>query len=50
MRCDVCGQEYGVAHNCAGVPPMVTSDEVAPPPVALTRTALFALGFPTGRK
>ena len=32
MKCDVCGQEYGLSHNCSGIPPLVTPEELAPPP------------------
>lgn len=31
MRCPVCGQSYGLTHNCAGVAPAPTADEIAPP-------------------
>jgi len=32
MQCAVCGQEYGVTHTCAGIAPMTTPEETAPPP------------------
>jgi hypothetical protein len=32
MQCAVCGQEYGVTHACAGIAPMTTPEEKAPPP------------------
>jgi hypothetical protein len=32
MKCDVCGQDYGVAHNCAGVAASMTREEAAPSP------------------
>lgn len=32
MKCETCGQEYGLAHNCAGVAPLVTAEESAPAP------------------
>jgi hypothetical protein len=32
MKCELCGQEYGLAHNCAGVAPSLTHEEAAPPP------------------
>jgi hypothetical protein len=31
-QCNVCGQEYGLTHNCAGIAPLITADETAPPP------------------
>jgi hypothetical protein len=31
-HCSVCGQEYGLTHNCAGIAPLTTADEAAPPP------------------
>jgi len=31
-QCSVCGQEYGLTHNCAGIAPLVAADETAPPP------------------
>ena len=32
MVCSVCGQEYGIAHSCAGVAALVTPEESAPAP------------------
>jgi hypothetical protein len=32
MKCDVCGLEYGLSHNCSGISPLITPDELAPPP------------------
>lgn len=37
MKCDVCGLEYGMTHNCAGarptvVLPIVAAEELPPPP------------------
>jgi hypothetical protein len=31
MRCTVCGQSYGLTHNCAGISPAQSADEKAPP-------------------
>lgn len=31
MQCTVCGQEYGLAHTCAGVAPLTTPEETVPP-------------------
>lgn len=35
MRCPVCGQSYGLTHNCAGIPPAQSVDEIAPPSHAI---------------
>jgi hypothetical protein len=32
MKCSVCGQEYGLAHSCAGVAPSLSQEEAAPAP------------------
>ena len=32
MQCTVCGQEYGLAHSCAGIAPLTTPEETAPAP------------------
>jgi hypothetical protein len=32
MRCKVCGIDYGVSHECSGLSPGMTLEEVAPPP------------------
>jgi hypothetical protein len=32
VKCSVCGQDYGVAHNCAGVAAFIPPEESAPPP------------------
>jgi len=32
MQCSVCGQDYGLTHSCAGIAPMTSPDELAPPP------------------
>ena len=39
MKCDVCGMEYGMTHNCAGAPPTIAlpsevADEPMPRPSA----------------
>lgn len=38
MKCQICGQEYGVAHNCAGVAAAADVSDVPPPPAGF---ALF---------
>jgi len=42
MKCQVCGQDYGVAHQCAGVAPAPNVSDVPPPPQG------FALGHYLG--
>lgn len=32
MICAVCGQDFGLAHNCAGIAPAVMPEDVAPRP------------------
>jgi hypothetical protein len=32
VKCEVCGLEYGLSHNCAGISPLVTPDKMAPAP------------------
>jgi hypothetical protein len=32
MKCEVCGLKYGLSHNCTGISPLVTPDEIAPAP------------------
>ncbi|HLK03974.1 MAG TPA: hypothetical protein VKT53_05995 [Candidatus Acidoferrum sp.] len=38
MKCEVCGQDYGVSHNCAGIAAAPDVSDVPPPPQG------FALG------
>src|SRR5215813_4061059 len=42
MKCEVCGQDYGVAHNCAGVAAAPEISDVPAPPTG------FALGHYLG--
>jgi hypothetical protein len=42
MKCEVCGQEYGVAHNCAGIAAASPVSDVPDPPEG------FALGHYLG--
>src|SRR5882724_12608140 len=42
MKCQVCGQDYGVAHQCAGVAPAPDVSDVPAPPKG------FALGHYLG--
>jgi hypothetical protein len=32
VKCEVCGLEYGLSHNCKGISPLVTPDKMAPAP------------------
>lgn len=45
MKCELCGQEYGLAHNCAGVPPSLTQEEAAPPPSDFAPLYYLRLAF-----
>ena len=42
MKCEVCGQDYGVAHQCAGIAAAPDVSDVPPPPKG------FALGHYLG--
>ncbi len=45
MKCNVCGQEYGVAHNCAGVAAAMTQEEAAPSPEGFAPLYYLRLAF-----
>ena len=45
MRCEVCGQDYGVAHNCAGIPAALDASNVPPPPKGLALFHYLGEGF-----
>ncbi len=45
MKCTVCGQEYGVAHNCAGVVASMTQEEAAPSPDGFAPLYYLSLAF-----
>ena len=45
MKCDVCGQDYGVTHNCAGIAPYITQEEAAPPPDGFAPLYYLRLAF-----
>lgn len=45
MRCSVCGQDYGVTHNCPGVAPHITPEEAAPPPEGIAPLYYLRLAF-----
>jgi hypothetical protein len=46
MKCEFCGQEYGLAHNCPGVAPApMTQEETAPPPGGFAPFYYLGLAF-----
>jgi hypothetical protein len=49
MICSVCGQDYGVAHNCAGVAAFMTPEEAAPPPSSFDPIYYLRLAFDIAR-
>lgn len=49
MKCEVCGQEYGVAHNCAGVAAQISLEEAAPPPGGFAPLYYLRLAFNIAR-
>ncbi|MBZ5527606.1 MAG: hypothetical protein LAN71_06875 [Acidobacteriia bacterium] len=49
MICNVCGQEYGLAHSCAGVAPSMTQEEAAPFPDDFAPLYYLRLAFNIAR-
>lgn len=49
MKCEVCGQDYGLAHNCAGVAAYVSPEEAASPPVGFAPLYYLRLAFNIAR-
>ena len=50
MKCEVCGQDYGVAHNCAGVAAAsMTQEEAAPSPDGFAPLYYLRLAFNIAR-
>ncbi len=49
MKCSVCGQDYGVAHNCAGVAAFVPPEELAPPPAGFAPSYYLRMAFDIAR-
>ena len=45
MRCDVCGLDYGLSHNCSGIAPVLTDEETAPPPGGFSPGYYLRLAF-----
>jgi hypothetical protein len=45
MNCNVCGQDYGLAHNCAGVAASMTQEEAAPFPSGFAPLYYLRLAF-----
>src|SRR5215472_5394524 len=49
MRCAVCGLEYGLSHNCSGIAPLQTAEDIAPPPSGFAPVYYLRLGFNIAR-
>jgi hypothetical protein len=49
MRCDVCGMDYGLSHNCSGIAPLMTAEETAPPPTGFAPEYYGQLAFNIAR-
>lgn len=50
MKCALCGQEYGLAHHCAGVAAgQMTREEAAPPPNGFAPLYYLRLAFNIAR-
>ena len=50
MKCELCGQEYGLAHNCAGIAAaQMTQEEAAPPPGGFAPLYYLRLAFNIAR-
>lgn len=49
MRCEVCGMEVGLAHNCSGIAPALTPEEAAPPPPGIAPLYYLKLAFNIAR-
>jgi len=49
MVCSVCGQDYGLSHNCAGIAAFMTAEEAAPPPTAFDPLYYLRLAFNIAR-
>lgn len=49
MKCDVCGQEYGLAHNCAGIAPGLAPEEAAPHPQGFAPLYYLRMAFAIAR-
>ena len=45
MICSVCGQDFGLAHNCAGIAPAVMPEDVTPPPAGFAPVHYFKLAY-----
>ena len=45
MKCNVCGLEYGLSHNCSGVVAMPSAEEVLPAPTGFAPFYYLRLAF-----
>jgi hypothetical protein len=45
MRCNVCGLEYGLSHNCSGVVAMPSAEEALPAPTGFAPFYYLQLAF-----
>jgi hypothetical protein len=49
MICNVCGQDFGLAHNCAGIAPAVMPEDVAPRPEGFAPFYYLELAYKIAR-
>ncbi len=49
MKCNVCGMDYGLSHNCSGIAPLMTAEEAAPPPTGFSPGYYLGLAFNIAR-
>ncbi len=45
MICSICGQDFGLTHNCAGIAPAVMAEDVAPPPAGFAPAHYLKLAY-----
>ncbi|HXY25830.1 MAG TPA: hypothetical protein VEI73_14335 [Candidatus Acidoferrum sp.] len=45
MRCNVCGMDYGMTHQCSGIAPQLTAEEAAPAPTGFSPVYYLDLAF-----
>jgi hypothetical protein len=49
MICSVCGQDFGLTHNCAGIAPAILPEDVAPPPKGFAPLHYLQLAYRIAR-